>query len=79
MTMTFEELRSKSDEDLIREHNRLAKDTFVGINYFLEELARRRTERQTSTIRRLSWGVFILTTIITVMTGLSLWAILRST
>jgi hypothetical protein len=38
---TVANLRARSTEDLVEAHDRLAANTSVGVNYYLEELARR--------------------------------------
>jgi hypothetical protein len=47
MSETLAELRSLSDDDLIRRHDELAKRTAVGTNHYLQELSRRDQDRQT--------------------------------
>jgi hypothetical protein len=38
---TLEQLRGKPIEELIAEHDRLAANTGVGVDYYLDEIARR--------------------------------------
>ncbi len=45
MIRTIEELRSVSDEELIKEHDKKAKNTSVGTQYYVEELDRRSRDR----------------------------------
>lgn len=45
MIRTIEELRSVSDEELIKEHDKKAKNTSVGTQYYIEELDRRSRDR----------------------------------
>ena len=47
MSHSLEELRKLPDEQLIIEHDKHAKHTQVGINYYLDELYRRDQNRQT--------------------------------
>ncbi len=68
MSYKISELRKKSVDKLIEEHDRLSEHTVVGTDYYLQELARRDTARQTDTmlrftdtIRRLTWTVVVLT------------------
>jgi hypothetical protein len=49
---SLEELRDLSDDQLIELHDSLAPGTTVGINYYLEELARRRQETANKLITR---------------------------
>lgn len=71
----YEELRKISDEELVRRHDAATENVQVGLNYFLEELARRRSERQgnvleemTRTITRLTWIIAGLTAVVTIVT-----------
>lgn len=41
MSRSIAELRNTSEGELVRAHDRLAKNTVVGVNYYLEELGRR--------------------------------------
>ncbi len=68
MSYKIRELRNKSIDELIEEHDRLSEHTVVGTDYYLQELARRDAARQTEamlgftdTIRRLTWVVVFLT------------------
>jgi hypothetical protein len=55
-----QELRSLPREELIARHDQLAQDTgIIGVNYDLEELARRNAADQTATMVRLTWTVAI--------------------
>jgi hypothetical protein len=78
MARTIADLRAMSDEDLVRAHDSHAQHTVVGINYYLEELARRdaagagtRIEAMTHRIEVLTWVIAGMTAIILVLTGLS--------
>jgi hypothetical protein len=67
-------------DQLIREHDVQAKTTVMGVNYYLEEVARRdaeaqgarmeqagvRMEQMTKTIRTLTWAIFVFTAVSTV-------------
>jgi hypothetical protein len=73
--LPLEDLRRLSDDELIRRHDQQAMNTVVGIDYYLNELARRDTARQTATIRRLTWTIFAFTVVIAVVT---VWAIFET-
>jgi hypothetical protein len=60
---TIADLRALSDEQLIEQHDQLAKNTIVGISYYLSELERRPVERQGRLMLRLTWVVTVLTVI----------------
>lgn len=68
MAKTLEELRSLSDEELVRRHDREAEGTVVGVDYYLDELHRRDVERtnqivvdKTKRITELTWMITGLT------------------
>jgi hypothetical protein len=73
------ELRAMSDEELVARLDDLARGTQVGTQFYLHELRRRETDRQTAamlgltnTIRRLTWVIPVLTVVLTVLTAVSL-------
>ncbi len=83
---SLEGFRAMSDEDLVRRHDWLAvgdgtgnASTSVGINYYLNEIARRdavRINEQmlqfTKEVRYLTWIIAVLTLAVTVLTALTL-------
>ena len=52
--MTYAELRAASDQRLIEDHDLRARFVDPGVSYFLDELARRETERLTKSIKWLT-------------------------
>ncbi|MDP9357182.1 MAG: hypothetical protein M3R02_18230 [Chloroflexota bacterium] len=60
-----------SDEQLVAAHDRLAKDTVLGISYFLDELRRRAADRQTQRMVELTMAIERLTRVVTLLTGVS--------
>lgn len=58
---SIEQLRKMSDQELIREHDRIANQTEVGLQYFLDELRRRENERTNEQMRVLSEAVSKMT------------------
>ena len=71
------ELRSLSDKELVRQHDVKAlgdgvdSGTCVGLNYYLQELARRDSERQTKVMLRLTWFIAALTLVMVAVVVLS--------
>jgi hypothetical protein len=63
MAKTISELRELSDEQLVEEHDRTATNTVVGISYYLDEIERRRIDRQQQQMLRLTWVVTVLTVV----------------
>ena len=67
VSKNIKQLRVTSDEELIGEHDELAKHTAVGVAYYLEELDRRErnramkaTENLARNAYRLSWANTLL-------------------
>lgn len=45
MSLSYEQLTNLSDEELIERYNEHAQHTIVGIDYYMEEIQRRETEK----------------------------------
>ena len=74
MSWSMAQLRDMSDDELIEAHDRLAQSTqSIGVNYYLEELARRHSARQQATMLRLTWAIVALTLVVTLATLLNLF------
>ena len=80
MSETISQLRSISDEELIRLHDYKAQSTEVGTNHYLTELHRRDQNRATDAMLRytkqLTWMTIVITiaTIInTILVGITLF------
>jgi hypothetical protein len=78
------QLRAMSDEELVARLDTIATSTQVGTQFYLDELRRRETDRQTAamlgftdTIRRLTWLVAVLTIVLTILTAVSLVVLVR--
>ena len=69
MTFSLAELRSVSDEELIRRHDHIAETTGPSVNYYLEELARRDQQKATEAMKRYTRSTRDYTRWITWMTG----------
>jgi hypothetical protein len=67
----LEQLRKIPTEQLIREYDAKAKTTEVGITYYLEEIAR----RENAKLARQMW---VMTLIITILTSVMTWYVIRS-
>ncbi len=79
MAPSYQQLLEMSDEQLIAAHDRAARNTALGLNYFLEELRRRAVDRQTErtieltkAIKRLTWVITALTIVSAVVGVLTL-------
>ena len=82
MSYTLTELRTISMDRLTQEHDAQARNTVMGVNYYLDELLRRevaaqeaRIERMTETIRKLTWAIFVFTVVNTLAV---LWEVFGS-
>lgn len=71
MAPSYRQLREMSDEQLIVSHDRLAENTALGVNYYLDELRRRAADRQTERLVELTVAIERLTRVVTVLTGVS--------
>jgi uncharacterized membrane protein len=73
--VNVENLRSTSEEELMRLHNEEMKHRAAHYNVYLDELTRRETVRQgarmealTTSLKRLTWWIVVLTVIIVIAT-----------
>ncbi|MCK9426795.1 MAG: hypothetical protein M0Q21_12215 [Ignavibacteriaceae bacterium] len=70
---TIETLRSITDEQLIQEHDKIAIHVEPGISYYLDELSRRKFERQNEAMLRYTKWITMMTFLVTVATFVNLW------
>ena len=68
MSETYREFLEMSDDELIERHDRRASNTMVGTGHYLDELTRRRQERNTEQIMRMTVVMAVLTGVITIAT-----------
>lgn len=73
MAPTLRQLRQMTEEQLVQAHDQVAQSTMVSINYYLEELARRRGERQATVLTRLTWAIAALTLILAIVAAVDVW------
>ncbi len=71
MAPSYQQLLDMSDEQLIAAHDRAARNTALGLNYYLEELRRRAVDRQTHHMIELTEAIKRLTRVMTVLTFVS--------
>jgi len=72
MARSIRELRSASEKELIQEHDELAEHTLPGVDYYLNELARRESARQQATMIRLTYAIAAMTLVVTIATIVNL-------
>ena len=66
--LSLRELRSLSDDEIVKRYDEQAKTTAVGTGYFEDELNRRFQERQTNAMLRLTKWIGCMTFVVTVAT-----------
>lgn len=62
------ELRKMSNDELINLHDKATPDASLGVNYYVDELARRDQSKQTETILRYTRWIVGLTIVMTLVT-----------
>ena len=72
MALSLSDLRKLTDDELVERHDAQAETTFVGIQYFLDELNRRYQERQTKAMIRFTKWITVMTVVITSATVINL-------
>ena len=68
MLLGFEQLKKSTDADLIKEHDKIAKSTVPGVNYYLDELFRRNQNKQTEKMLSYTKRIFYFTAVVTIAT-----------
>jgi len=68
MSPKWGELKTLSDTELIAKHDHIARNTYVGTGYFVEELRYRQQFRINQSMRRLTHCILWLTVAVTVAT-----------
>jgi hypothetical protein len=73
MAHSYAELRRMPKEDLVQEYDRLAGSTQVGLNFYLEEIARREVEEQSQRMLTMTEAMRSMTTDIRKWTQVMMW------
>lgn len=68
MSLTYRELREKRDGELIELHDKESKYTVIGTSYYLEELARRDSQRINDSMLRCTKWITIMTAVMLLAT-----------
>ena len=66
--MKYNDLSKITDEELIELYDKTAKNTAVGLGYYTEELARRRTEKSDKLMLRCTVWIAIMTAVMLLST-----------
>ncbi|KQY78657.1 hypothetical protein ASD52_02080 [Ensifer sp. Root142] len=69
MADSYEQLRKKPKDTLVREYDGIAQSTQLGLNFYRDEIARRDAEEQSQLILSFTKQMRDMTIAITVMTG----------
>ena len=78
MSRSIAGLRRTSDEQLTEEHDRIAKNTVVGVDYYLNELRRRESARREKVMVGLAIVIAAMTLVVTIATVINLWVFISS-
>lgn len=73
MSRSIRDMRAATDDELIAEHDEIARNTFVGTGYYLEELHRRQELAAMRSSRRLAISSLILAVVSTFAAVAALW------
>jgi hypothetical protein len=73
MAHSYAELRRRLKEDLVQEYDRLTGSTQVGLNFYLEEIARREVEEQSQRMLTMTEAMRSMTTDIRKWTQVMMW------
>lgn len=68
MSMKYNELNKITDEELIMLYDKTATNTSVGLDYYTEELARRRTEKSNELMVKLTKWITVMTAVMLLST-----------
>ena len=75
MAMTFEDLMSKSDEEIIKLHDKVAENTCEYLSYYLDELNRRAVKGSSEKIERMTRQMLCFTVLIFILTVINVLAV----
>ncbi|HNW87376.1 MAG TPA: hypothetical protein PKJ47_10600 [Candidatus Limiplasma sp.] len=68
MSMNFKALTELTDEELIKRYDETARNTSAGLNYYTEEIARRRNEKSNKLMIKYTMWITIMTAIMMLST-----------
>lgn len=68
MSLPYKELQKLSDEQLIDLYDKCAKNTVVGLQYYVDELVRRQNERSNKIMVNCTVAITIMTAIMLLAT-----------
>ena len=76
MALTYKELRNLSEEELVEQYDKMAQNTQIGLNFLVEEIARRSSEKQTNQMLAATRQIRTLTIVIAIFALINLIALL---
>lgn len=71
MSMSIADLQAISDEQLIEFHDQIAVNTYVGVQYYLDEIRRRQSDKAEQVALELARRAYWMTVASTVLAVLS--------
>lgn len=77
MAESYAKLRNMSLEKLIEEHDKAAPSQDMGVNHYLQEIARRDQDKQTKALLRYTWWIIAMTAVMTVATMVNVFLLYR--
>ena len=75
MSQSIEQLRKLSDEEVIELHDRVATNTSVGVQFYLDEIHRREQNKQTDVMVKYTKQILLLTIAIGILTFINVVAV----
>lgn len=78
MSYSLNDLRTIPDDELIKQHDAMAQHTSVGVQYFLDELARRDAVKLAQETQAATNEMRMLTRVITGLTALNVIVVVVS-
>ncbi len=72
MSMKYKDLMEITDEELIKYYDDAANHTVVGLNYYKEELERRRMEKSNNLMIRLTKWIATMTAVMLLSTAINI-------
>ncbi|MEX2477951.1 MAG: hypothetical protein WD357_05910 [Gracilimonas sp.] len=80
MAWTFEQFENMSTDELKNEYDKRYSDEIESRDFILNEISRKKTDRQTQkivtltkTVKNLTWAIFLLTIINLILVGINVF------
>jgi len=76
MSQSIEQLRKLTDDEIIALHDRVANNTVVGVQFFLDEINRREQNKQTDLMVKYTKQMLWLTVFVAALTVINVIAVI---